>query len=73
MTAESRPFLDYDSFVDCSSMQSLSSIGFFEKFVADPSIHIGTLTEPDYKIIREAIKGAFTIKAADKKDYGLFL
>jgi hypothetical protein len=73
MAADIRPFLDYDSYIDCSGLKLLDSTNFLKNFILDPSIHIGNLSEADYKLIRDTIKGAHTITAAEKKEYGLFL
>ena len=73
MAADMRPFLDYDSYIDCSGLKLLDSSNFLKNFILDPSIHIGNLSEGDYKLIRDTIKGAHTITAAEKKEYGLFL
>jgi hypothetical protein len=69
--SDERPYLEKDSFVNCSLIIEKSK-SEFEKFIQDdPSKIIGELSSKDLQIVLNKLRSAPTIKPKVKKKFGL--
>ncbi|HEY8930453.1 MAG TPA: hypothetical protein VIM55_14730 [Mucilaginibacter sp.] len=68
-----REYIDHDSYIDCSNLHILKREVLQNIIVSNTNRVLGTISEDDYKILRDLIKSAKTIKPSLKKTYGLFL
>jgi hypothetical protein len=67
-----RPYIEYDSFVDCSQLFP-REIGALEKILKNnPSACLGSVSDIDLKEIKIRAKKSRKISIADKKKFGLF-
>ncbi|WEK18858.1 MAG: hypothetical protein P0Y49_18955 [Candidatus Pedobacter colombiensis] len=67
-----RPYLSYDSHVDCSQLKKKNKDWLINLIAEDPTRVLGEVAPTDFAIIKETLKGTTTISVADKKRYGLF-
>jgi len=73
LLAMERPYIDHDSYADCSNIQKRNTNWLFDIIGEDPTRVIGEVSESDMTEIRARIKSARTITPAIKKTFGLFL
>jgi hypothetical protein len=66
------PFLDHDSFADCSKIKERMYSEIFELIKDQPSAHMGELSQEDWDLIKNLLKSSRTIPIRIKKKYGLF-
>lgn len=72
LIASERPYLDHDSYADCSNIKKRDASWLLSVIGDDPTKVIGELTEADLGEIRLRIKSARTITPTIKKTFGLF-
>lgn len=68
-----RPYLDHDSYADCSNIKKRNADWLLKAISNDPSRVIGEVSAEDLERIRMKIKSARTITPALKKTFGLYL
>ena len=68
-----RPFLDRNSYVNCTQLILRTKEDIYNLIVKTPTVHLGQLTEDDYKEIKSKIRASRILKPAHKKEFGLFL
>jgi hypothetical protein len=73
LKAESREYLDHDSFVDCSKIYEKNLSEIKAIIEQTPTCCIGDLSAEDYKVIKDKIKASKNISPHVKKKFGLFL
>ena len=64
------PFLQYDSFVDCSKIRKCPSEEIQKAITENPKIVVGNITDILLKKIHITITNAKTISKKDKKEFG---
>jgi hypothetical protein len=72
LTAETRGFLDWDSYVDCSKLILRETRELQTVFTSRPEVFIGQLSDQDFELIITTLKHASTINGKYKKRYGIF-
>ena len=72
LTAETRGFLDWDSYVDCSKLILRETRELQIVFTSRPEVFIGQLSDQDFELIITTLKHASTINGKYKKRYGIF-
>jgi hypothetical protein len=72
LTAETREFLDWDSYVDCSKLILRETRELQTVYASRPEVFIGQLSDQDFEIIITTLKHASTINGKFKKRYGIF-
>ena len=73
LESQSLPFLDHNSYADCSKVREREYAAMLEALTQDPSIHLEHLPEDHLRAIRKTISKSKTISLRIKKKYGLFL
>lgn len=73
LTKSNCPYLDHNSYADCSKIRERSYTDILEVIKKNPSSHLGELNEEDFKRVKALIKSSKTISVRLKKKYGLFL
>jgi len=68
-----RNYIDHDSYVDCSNLHILRKELLQKIIQSDTNRVLGIVSDDDYKVLRDLIKSAKTIKPSLKKTYGLYL
>lgn len=66
------PYLDHDSYADCSALKSRSLAEIHNLIRNNPACHLGHLTEPDLTKLLLLLKSAKTIPVRLKKQFRLF-
>ena len=66
-----RPYLDHGSFVDCTHLYERNIDSLKERFIADPSIHLGEMSASDLNIVKSFVKSTKTIPKIVKENYGI--
>jgi hypothetical protein len=72
LTAETRGFLDWNSYVDCSKLILRETRELQIVFTSRPEVFIGQLSDQDFELIITTLKHASTINGKYKKRYGIF-
>lgn len=72
LTSETRGFLDWDSYVDCSKLILRETRELQTVYASRPEVCIGQLSDQDFEIIITTLKHASTINGKYKKRYGIF-
>jgi len=73
LPAKQRPYLEHDSFADCSSIYNRNADWLLEMIGDDPQNVLGEVSDADLLLIRNKIKSARTIAPSVKKTFGMFL
>lgn len=71
LSKDGRPYIDYDSFLDCSHIYEMSIEKLEDVFSQDYETYLDQVSDDDMAQIRELIKAARTIPAKTKKRYGI--
>lgn len=71
-TSEGRPYLDRNSYIDCSKLMFRDTEEIYSAVHNNPDAIIGKLSEEDLKYVMNTLKYASTIKGKYKKRYGLY-
>ena len=69
--AKDNPFLDHDSFIDCSTLYERDLAHLKTVFAKDPGIYLGSLLNDDLEKANATVKKAKTISPAMKRKYRL--
>lgn len=70
LPCQDTPYLDRDSYLNCSYLREVDLEWVRNKLVSDPSIYLGQMSPTDLSRIARKIRGAKTIKTKVKKKYG---
>lgn len=73
LTVANCPFLNHDSYADCSALKARSLTDIRDLIKKNPSFHLGHLTESDLKKLLALIKSSRTIPIRLKKQFRLLL
>lgn len=72
LQVNNRPYLEHDSFADCSQIFEKSVDEIKAAYEADMQSHLGDLSTEDLKEVKKIIKETRTISLRKKKEFGLF-
>jgi hypothetical protein len=73
LTSETREFLDWDSYVDCSKLIVRETGEIQTALASRPEVCIGQLSNQDLELIITTLRHASTINGKFKKRYGFFI
>lgn len=68
---DNRPYLDHNSFVDCSQIHQQRLDSVLQMLTAVPNAHLGHLESSDLEKVLETLRNAPTIPVYTKKEFGL--
>lgn len=71
MEAHDRPYIDHDSYLDCSRLYEDNFQRLQDKYVLDTRTYLGQLTEADLVRVKRLVISARTIEKRKKKRYSL--
>lgn len=71
MEAHDRPYIDHDSYLDCSRLYEDNFQRLKDNYVLDTKTYLGQLTEADLVRVKQLVISARTIEKRKKKRYGL--
>ena len=72
LEATDRPYLDRDSYADCSDVRERKQSDIQSLLANDPTCHIGNVSAEDMRIVKGLIKSARTVSVRIKKKFSLF-
>lgn len=73
LTKTNCPYLDYNSFADCSKIRERNYSDILDFIKKNPGSHLGQLLDEDLSKVKALIKSARTIPVRLKKQFNLFL
>lgn len=73
LPSEDRPYIEHDSFLDCSQLYEMDFQILKEHCVADVGVHIGETADTDFEKIKNLAASATTIETKKKRKYGFFM
>lgn len=72
-SADDREYLDNDSYIDCTDFITRDSQEILDLIKANTSVHLGAISDEDYKTLRHLVCDSRLIPPSKKKAFGLFL
>jgi len=70
-SANSRSYLEWDSWIYCSKIKPFSKEAITEFLKQNPEKHLGEISDEDLRLLLAIVKGAATLDFTQRKKWGL--